>query len=96
MGLKFLLITVLLVICNSKLLSIFAMIRHGAIYPKNDLYDGNETKLFHGMLSPAGHRQQYNLGAYIKQDYITQQNLTTPTFAPSQVEFFTSGYSRTQ
>lgn len=48
------------------------------------------------MLSPAGHRQQNNLGAYIKEDYITKQNLTTPTFAQSQVEFFASGYSRTQ
>lgn len=91
-----LVLIVLAATCSSKLLSLFAMIRHGAIYPKNDLYDGNQTKLFRGMLSPAGHRQQHNLGSYIKQDYITQQNLTTPTFAPSQVEFFASGYSRTQ
>ena len=43
-----------------------------------------------------GHRQQYNLGSYFKHDYITLQNLTTPTFTPSHVEFFSSTYQRTQ
>jgi hypothetical protein len=44
MKLRYLLILVLLACTSSKLISLFAMIRHGAIYPKNDLYDGNQTK----------------------------------------------------
>lgn len=34
-------ILLLMVTVNCKLLYLFSMIRHGAIYPKNDLYDGN-------------------------------------------------------
>ena len=29
---------------ESKMLYTFSLMRHGAEYPKNDLYDGNETK----------------------------------------------------
>ncbi len=41
MNIKFLILLVLVLCSNCKLLSLFTMIRHGAIYPKNDLYDGN-------------------------------------------------------
>lgn len=85
MKVRYLLIVALVVCTSSKLLSLFGMIRHGAIYPKNNLYDGNETAEFRGLLTSVGMRQQLNLGSYIKHDYITEQQLSTPTFAPSQV-----------
>ena len=86
----------LLLAANCKLIYLFSMIRHGAIYPKNDLYDGNETKAYRGQLTSIGQRQQYNLGTYLQQDYITTAQLTTPRFNPAQVEFYASTYQRTQ
>lgn len=71
MKLGFILLLILLACTNCKLQYLFSMIRHGAIYPKNDLYDANQTAMFHGQISPAGMRQQYNLGSYIKHNYIT-------------------------
>lgn len=38
---SFLIFSLLILATNCKLLYLFSMIRHGAIYPKNDLYDGN-------------------------------------------------------
>jgi hypothetical protein len=61
----------LLLSVNTKLLYVFSMIRHGAIYPKNNLYDGNETSQYKGQLTTIGMRQQFNLGSYLKQNYIT-------------------------
>ncbi len=61
----------LLLGANTKLLYVFSMIRHGAIYPKNNLYDGNETSQYKGQLTTIGMRQQFNLGSYLKQNYIT-------------------------
>lgn len=31
-------------VAETKMVYTFSMIRHGADYPTNDLYDGNETK----------------------------------------------------
>ncbi len=39
--------------------------RHGARYPVNDLYDGKDTKDFHGNLTTIGLRQHYLLGSYL-------------------------------
>jgi hypothetical protein len=75
---------------------LFSMVRHGAIYPKNSLYDGNETAQFKGLLTTVGMRQQYNLGSYLRQSYIMEAQLTTPKFTPSQIEFYASSYPRTQ
>lgn len=46
------------------------LFRHGARYPTNDIYDGKETKPLHGKLTGVGMRQQYNLGSYLKKDYL--------------------------
>lgn len=35
---------VLIIGVQSKLLYTFTIARHGAVYPPNDLYDGNQTK----------------------------------------------------
>lgn len=86
----------LLVTVQMKLIYALSFIRHGAIYPKNDLYDGSKTKQFRGLLTGVGIRQQYNLGTYLKQTYITEQQITTTKFNPNHVEFFSSSYERTQ
>lgn len=46
------------------------LFRHGARYPVSDIYDGKDTKPFHGKLTGVGMRQQYNLGSYLKKDYL--------------------------
>jgi hypothetical protein len=96
MTVRYFLLFLLLACSSCKLLSVFSMMRHGAIYPKNNLYDGNQTSSFRGLLTPVGIRQQFNLGSYLRDDYIIAQQLTTSKFAPSEVEFFSSTYQRTQ
>ena len=86
----------LLIGVNTKLLYLFSLVRHGAIYPKNNLYDGNETAQYKGQLTTIGMRQQFNLGAYLKQNYIAEEQLVTPKFNPNQVEFYASTYQRAQ
>ena len=81
---------------EAKMLYAFTLARHGAVYPPNDLYDGNETKQYRGLLTPVGLRQHYNLGTYLQHDYITLANLTTPTFNPNHLEFYATSKSRTQ
>jgi hypothetical protein len=76
---------VLNVVAQSKIIYTFSVMRHGAVYAPNDLYDGNQTKEFRGRVTPVGLRQHYNLGTYLKQNYITEAQLTTPKFNPNQV-----------
>lgn len=76
-------VIMLLSLCaDCKLIYLFSLIRHGAIYPKTGLYDGNETKQLQGKLTPIGMRQQYNLGSYLKSIYIDEERLTTLDFNP--------------
>lgn len=89
-----LIFSLLILDTHFKLLYLFSMIRHGAIYPKNDLYDGNQTKAFRGQLTSVGQRQQYNLGTYLQQSYITTEQLTTPRFNPVQVVSYNTTYFR--
>lgn len=96
MSSNLLILALLILAANCKQLYLFSMIRHGAIYPKNDLYDGNDTKTFRGQLTSIGQRQIYNLGTYLHQNYIVVEKLTTPRFNPAQVEFYSSTYQRTQ
>lgn len=70
--LHLLLIILLPIFSNCKIIYLLSYIRHGAIYPKTSLYDGNETRKFQGRLTPVGMRQQYNLGTYLRAEYIDQ------------------------
>lgn len=75
---------VLLATCaDCKLIYLLSYIRHGAIYPKTQLYDGNETIRFRGKLTPVGMRQQFNLGTYLRSIYIDHVKMTTPHFNPN-------------
>lgn len=60
----------MLVLASSKLVYLTELFRHGARYPVSDVYDGKETKAYHGQLTSIGMRQQYLLGSYLKRDYI--------------------------
>lgn len=51
---------------QQKLIFAFAVARHGAEFPRNDLYDGNQTKNYRGFITPIGLRQHYNLGTYLR------------------------------
>jgi hypothetical protein len=68
-----------------KLIFAFTLIRHGAEYPKNDLYDGNQTKDSRGLITPVGLRQHYNLGTYLRQIYSIQEKLISQKYSPKNV-----------
>lgn len=61
-----LIIILLFTITNSKLAYVATVFRHGARYPVTDIYDGADTKKFHGQLTSVGMRQQFLLGGYLK------------------------------
>ena len=71
-----------------------SLYRHGARYPVSNVYDGNETKPFHGILTSIGMRQHYNLGSYIKQDYIDQFQLTRSAVEPKDVDIVSTSSPR--
>ncbi len=75
----------LIIAGQSKILYTLAVVRHGAEYPRNDLYDGNQTKAFRGQITPIGLRQHYNLGSYFLHNYITTEGLVTPKYNPNSV-----------
>ena len=58
------------------------------------MYDGNETKPLHGILTSVGMRQQYNLGSYLKQDYIDQLKLINTTLSPKDIDIFATSSPR--
>lgn len=78
---------------QGKLVYLTELYRHGARYPVNDYYDGNQTKPYHGQLTGIGMRQHYLLGSYLRQDYLEQLGLRS-SFDPTQVEVFVDGSQR--
>jgi hypothetical protein len=75
----------LLFLINPKLIYLTELFRHGARYPTTDIYDGKDTKPFHGKLTSIGMRQQYLLGSYLKRDYMDQGQLINSTLTPREV-----------
>ena len=61
----------LLVTLHGKMVYMSELFRHGARYPTHDIWDGKETKQFRGQLLAMGMRQQYNLGSYLRKDYLS-------------------------
>jgi hypothetical protein len=84
----------LLLLANSKLVYLTELFRHGARYPVTDIYDGNETKPYHGQLTSIGMRQQYLLGSYLKRDYIDKEQVFNGTLSEREVEIFTDSSDR--
>lgn len=89
-----LLLLALLAVISTKLIYLTELFRHGARYPVSDIYDGKETKAFHGLLTGVGMRQQYLLGSYLKRDYIDQIGFLNATLAAREVEIFTDSTLR--
>lgn len=82
----------LFIAAQTKILYTLAAVRHGAEYPRNDLYDGNQTKAFRGQITPIGLRQQYNLGSYFHHNYVSTEALLPAKYNPSSVEFYCTSY----
>lgn len=80
-----LLVILLFAVANSKLAYVATVFRHGARYPVTDIYDGAETKNFHGQLTSVGMRQQFLLGGYLKSEYIDKAKLINSTLFPKEV-----------
>lgn len=89
-----LIILLLATLAHSKLVYVATVFRHGARYPLGDIFDGNQTKEFHGRLTSVGMRQQFLLGGYLKAEYIDKYNLINSTLYPKEVEVFTDGSER--
>jgi hypothetical protein len=58
---------------TSKLLYVVELARHGARYPINPFYDYLATIGDAGELTSVGMRQHYNLGRYLRRDYIEKE-----------------------
>jgi lysosomal acid phosphatase len=70
MHLFWVLVLTFVVSINGKLIYLAELFRHGARYPVNNVYDGKTYKDMHGVLTSIGMRQQYNLGSYLRKDYL--------------------------
>lgn len=81
---KLLLILILMaflcLFADGKLIYVFGLLRHGSIYPKTALYPVNVREDLQAKLTAVGMRQQYNMGSYLRRDYIDQQGLTSGVF----------------
>jgi len=73
--LKLFILALLALATHTKIISTLVIARHGAEYPRNDLYDGKETKAYRGLITPIGLRQHYNLGTYLRQSYAVEAGL---------------------
>lgn len=65
---------------DGKLIYVFGLLRHGSIYPKTALYPVNVREDLQAKLTVIGMRQQYNMGSYLRRDYIDQLGLTSGHF----------------
>jgi hypothetical protein len=79
---KIAIVLLLISLISGKLVYLAELFRHGARYPLKDIYDGKDTKPFHGQLTSIGMRQHYLLGNYLKKDYISQFKLINNTINP--------------
>ncbi len=93
MLLRLLVVLTLSITISSKMVYLSELFRHGARYPVSDIYDGKDTKPFHGTLTGVGMRQQYLLGSYLRNDYLAALGLRA-SFDPIQVEVFADSSQR--
>lgn len=80
-----LLLLLLAELADAKLIYLYSLIRHGALYPVKQIYNGAEVKRFRGNLTAVGMRQQYNLGTYLRAMYVDQERLLSPEFDPTEI-----------
>ena len=74
---------------SAKLVYMTELFRHGARYPVSSIFDGNATKNYHGQETTVGYRQQYLLGSYLRNDYISKMGFLNSTLDPREIEVFT-------
>ena len=90
-------LVVLAAVVQCQLLYVANLYRHGARYPISPigLYDSKETAADSGELCATGMRQQYNLGRYLRRDYIENQKFLEDVFNHSSLEVFSTASLRT-
>ena len=78
-----------------ELLYVNSLFRHGARYPTHKFYDYNQTLLDQGQLTGVGMRQQYNLGKFYRDEYVTKLKFLSPFFDHKQFEILSTQMPRT-
>ncbi|CAD8077462.1 unnamed protein product [Paramecium primaurelia] len=89
--------SLILVLCQDKLLVVQAIWRHGARNPYYCNYECNPNvaKGDSAQLTPTGMRQQYVLGKWLRQRYIIDTPFLTPTFNENEIYIESSDFNRT-
>lgn len=64
----------------SQLLYVEELFRHGARYTVLELYDRNDSSLDEGELTGVGMRQHYNLGRYLREEYVDKLKFMNSSF----------------
>ena len=60
----------ILAICESKLVYLLDVSRHGAKYPSKNMVATTDPSSLKGQLTGVGQRQQFLLGSYLYHDYV--------------------------
>lgn len=61
------------------------MFRHGARHTVLEIIDHNDTKADEGELTGVGMRQHYNLGRYLREEYVDTIHFLNTTFDHRQI-----------
>lgn len=88
-----LVVFVTLSVCE--LLYVSELFRHGARYTVLDLYDHNQSSIDDGELTGVGMRQHYNLGRYIRQEYINSLSFLNQSFDHREISIYSTQRNRT-
>lgn len=80
---KLVLLVFMFCIVNPRLIYALSLIRHGALYPKRDYYKSGISSELQAQITPIGMRQLYNLGTYLRSDYIVTEKFLSEKYRHS-------------
>jgi hypothetical protein len=79
----------------SKLLYVVELARHGTCYSVHSYYDYLATISDRGELTPVGMRQLYNVGRYLRRDYVEKEQFLSEIYDNSEIDMFSTQCKRT-